>query len=169
MRREDKETGARLRRCIEEAFADVPYPGDDRIASNPRCCSECWETDEFFKGRHWRDLARPGVRLPFLWAGLALLTPEAFHFFLPGYLLSGMNTGERYGDSADAALLALTPDDLPSLRGYREERYALFSPAQEACIAEYATWYGESDPEYNAYAETAAYWWARVAARTGGE
>jgi len=38
---------------IESAFADVPYPGDDRIADHNNC-AECDDVREHFRGATWR-------------------------------------------------------------------------------------------------------------------
>jgi hypothetical protein len=74
-----------LRQTIEQAFADVPYPGDDRIATCSRPeCDEC-------AGIRWGlkaltpDLISPYV-LEYHHSALALLLPEAFHYFVPMYM-----------------------------------------------------------------------------------
>jgi hypothetical protein len=45
-----------LKQQIADAFADVPYPGDDHIVDDPFD----WEAAELlacFKGRHWKELS----------------------------------------------------------------------------------------------------------------
>ena len=42
-----------VQESIESAFADVPYPGDDRIAEHQNC-PECDDVREHFRGATWR-------------------------------------------------------------------------------------------------------------------
>jgi hypothetical protein len=80
---------------LERAFAEVPYPGDDKIAKHD--CEECEEIRALFAGKHWRDyLYRPFELLGYFppreptirmdRGCLPLLTTEAIHFFLPLFL-----------------------------------------------------------------------------------
>ena len=80
------ETRAHIRLRIEEAFADVPYPGDGRIA--PHDCGECRSIREALQGTHWRDWADKPVTEIRRNAELALLQPEALRFFLPAFLIA---------------------------------------------------------------------------------
>ena len=78
-------TAETLKQTIAQAFADVPYPGDNRIAkcSKPQC-DEC-------AGIRWglRGLNH-GLILPYVVeyhaTALPLLFPEAFHYFIPAYM-----------------------------------------------------------------------------------
>lgn len=148
---------AELRRCIEEAFAGIPYPGDDHIAEHPDHCPECRFTDDFFAGRHWHDLA-VADRLPTGYGGLSFLTPRAWRFFLPAYLLMGLGDGEWAGDAADTAMFHLAPPQDPGLQDYFRERAEGFSAAQRACLAAVTAWFYEQDPDRLPYLEAAAYW-----------
>src|ERR1035441_5091698 len=78
-------TAETLKQTIAQAFADVPYPGDDRIAKCSRTeCDEC-------AGIRWglRGLT-PSLISPYVLeyhhSALALLFPEAFHYFVPMYM-----------------------------------------------------------------------------------
>jgi hypothetical protein len=72
---------------IEDAFKEVPYPGDSHIVGHE--CTECWETQQRFRRKHWNELS---VDKLFGHSGaLALLTPEAFQFYLPAYLIACAN------------------------------------------------------------------------------
>ncbi len=73
------------RELIENAFADVPYPGDDNIADHQDCL-ECDDVRAFFRGKSWRQLKFP--ELQDFHGALPLLTVEAFHYFLPGFMLA---------------------------------------------------------------------------------
>ncbi len=91
-----------LLRDIEQAFADVLYPGDDNITEVhfAKCgaeCIECADVREAFRGKKWRDyLEHPydlmgyfAPRKPVSKIGrdfLPLLQVEALHYYLPLFL-----------------------------------------------------------------------------------
>jgi len=146
-----------LKRCIENAFADTVYPGDRNIATNPDHCDECSETNEFFRGRHWQELSGVDQKLQTGWGGLSFLSPPAWRYFMPAYLLVGLGGGEYAEDAAESVLYALSPkkDDLAE---YFQERASGFTPAQQKCLAAYAAAFSEMEPEDETYQAAAAYW-----------
>lgn len=77
---------------IESAFIGVPYPGDDNIADHLNC-PECDAVRRYFKGKHWRDLSFPDLHA--FHEALPLLTPEALHYFLPGYMRASINNWDQ--------------------------------------------------------------------------
>src|SRR5690242_3388954 len=82
-----------LKDTIEKAFAAVAYPGDNNITRCPYNCAECRRIGEYFKGRDWtghkiEDLRKNNV-------ALSLFTPEAFHYFLPLFMLASMDSYEK--------------------------------------------------------------------------
>ena len=151
-----------LKQCLEKAFEDAIYPGDNNIAEHPEHCDECRGTDEFFRGKHWRDLVECGQRLQFGWGGLAFLSPEAWRFYLPTYLVVGLGESEYAEDASWWALSALSPPQTADLADYFRERATGFSFAQEECIAAYATAFSEMEPEDADTETTALYWTERV-------
>jgi hypothetical protein len=82
-----------LKKTIEEAFASVPYPGDNNITRCPYNCSECRRIAEFFKGKPNSGYAAEELRQYHV--ALSLFTPEALHFFLPGFMLASMDSYEK--------------------------------------------------------------------------
>lgn len=82
-----------LKKLIVDAFANVPYPGDDNITKCPYNCSECRRVAIFFKGKPGAGYTAEELR-PYHVA-LSLFTPEAFHFFLPGFMLASVDSYER--------------------------------------------------------------------------
>ena len=74
-----------LKQTITQAFADVPCPGNDRIAkcSRPEC-DECAGIRWGLQGRT-PSLIPPYV-LEYHSGALPLLFPEAFHYFVPMYM-----------------------------------------------------------------------------------
>lgn len=74
------------------AFANEPFQG---IAA-AHDCLECDELRHFLEGKSWRDLDEEA-----LWeVELPLLTPEAYHAFLPAWLWHGLH----YPESAHAGM-----------------------------------------------------------------
>jgi len=79
-------------REITEAFADIPYPGDDRMIANPehaRECPECSAVASVFRGRNWRELTPEFVSSQ--GSDIGFLSPDAFRYFLPAYLVAGID------------------------------------------------------------------------------
>lgn len=132
------------RELIEEPFSDVPYPGDDNITNHPGCL-ECEEIREYFRGKSWRDLESLDL---YPYQALSLFTPEAFHYFLPGYMLATLN--------ANGPALDMVAYGVISLGGYRGQadasiekhaisRLCLFTKEQREVIAEYLRFIKNSD------------------------
>jgi hypothetical protein len=82
-----------LKQTIEKAFRDVPYPGDDNITRCPYNCAECRRVATFFKGKEWTG--HDAVELRAYHVALSLFTPEAFHYFLPAFMLVSLDHYEK--------------------------------------------------------------------------
>jgi hypothetical protein len=96
------EKGA-LQAAIRAAFEDVPYPGDDNIG-DPNGRDDAESVSRGFCGTDWRMLKSERE----LWSlGLIFMTDEAAHYYLPAYLLVGMENPVR--DAMTGALLILDP------------------------------------------------------------
>ena len=122
-----------LKQRIEEAFANVPYPGDEHITHCPYRCSECTRVAAFFKGRTMTDLTLEELRVQHV--ALSLFTPEAFHYFLPAFMRVSMDRYEK-GD--------LIPDGIrfhfeynAEIQGHFVVRMSKFTPAQRKTIIDY--------------------------------
>ncbi len=92
-----------LKDTIRRTFADTPYPGDHALVR-----SRGQEPDAvvaLFRGKNdWRALTadyvdRAGAASP---SALSFLSPAAFRFYLPAYLLADIDGGLTF-----TALLAL--------------------------------------------------------------
>jgi hypothetical protein len=134
-----------LKREIEQAFAEVPYPGDDRIVE--ACIidgqdlndPDRQELADDLRGKHWRHvdletLLRHDSSLPYL-------TTAGLHFFLPAYLLGALEIGSR--DDAAGNLLYLLVIELdcrepapgtPDLRAQWLSRYGKLSVNQREAV-----------------------------------
>lgn len=108
MEREEKL--AELRKVIEEAFEDIPYPGDHNI-TNEDHCDECQEVAEALRGRNWREINGEFIdKYPGLSQGFALCRPAALRYFLPGLMIfSATDHDTSEWDLVDSAPFWLTP------------------------------------------------------------
>lgn len=92
-----KEQGIQdLRQEIALAFATTARPGQDDLVSH--ACRECDQIVSMFRDRRWTEIPASQVREHSL--ALPLLTPAAHRYFLPAYLLCGLEDvaeGERRG------------------------------------------------------------------------
>ena len=155
-----------LKQCVKEAFADVVYPGEDNITISACTCSECSDTREFFGGKHWQKLVETDQNLMFLWGGLAIMSPEAWRFYLPAYLISGLGEGcesyveqNRAEEARQCALWSLSPpQEGHSWQAGFMVRASCLSFAQQVCIAAYARAMSTLEPEEENYAAAAAFW-----------
>jgi hypothetical protein len=104
------------RESIESAFAEVPYPGDDNIADHQNCL-ECEELRTY------------------LHEALPLLTPEAFRFFLPGYMLAALTNWDESGMIPYSIVqIGGYHDDAWNVRDEARENRKIFSPRQREAI-----------------------------------
>ncbi len=155
-----------LRQEIATVFADVPYPGDDRIVdgNNPYDL-EAAALAAAFKGKHWKQLTPQELR----YHGLAFLSPEALHFYLPAYLIGSLyDYGETtYTDILPSTVLSLTLADggtaLDKMLRQRDlKRVAVFTPAQKRAIRSFLEYVRDELPELGDDPQKAlALYWSR--------
>jgi hypothetical protein len=122
-----------LKQTIEEAFADVEYPGDQNITRCPYNCAECRRVAEFFKGRTWTGQNDEELRPQHV--ALTLFTPEAFHYFLPAFMLVSIGGYEK-GDVIPDAIRFHFEYTL-EMKGHFVVRLSKFSRAQRKAIIDY--------------------------------
>ncbi len=135
------------RELIESTFADAPYPGDDRITDHEDCL-ECAEIAEYFRGTSWRvhSLAK-------LWehhAALSLFTPDAFHYFLPAFMLATLEQ-PREADLIPHSIAFHFTRGLSDEEQFTQ-RFSRFSTAQRQAVAAFL----------REYAATGEFWASEV-------
>jgi hypothetical protein len=80
-----------LNAIIDEAFADVGYPGDERLTvyrSEGRDADETWK---LLRGKDWREM--PVQEFITGDTPIPDLTPQALHYYLPALLKASLLTG----------------------------------------------------------------------------
>lgn len=102
-----------IAREIEEAFADVPYPGDDRLLAYPNYYESAYIL-EFFPGKHWRELV---CKIPPEHdVSVVLFSAEAFRFYIPAYVITTLLDPPEYGIFEEYTTGALDPSQSKSRR-----------------------------------------------------
>ncbi len=158
---------------IRAAFADVAYPGDDRLTDSFGDEADALLRD--FRGRDdWTELDADFLnQAPEGWgSALAFLSGEALRFYLPAYLIADLDGTLLIGDPTTRLCAFVTPmmegKRLARFYGggtlgeHARREFALFEPGQVAVIVDYLWWkLGEGyDPTVEQALEN--YWLPRV-------
>ncbi|MDB6112373.1 MAG: hypothetical protein JWR69_4123 [Pedosphaera sp.] len=122
-----------LKELIQEAFAGVPYPGDDNITRCPYNCSECRRIADYFKGKEWAQQGTEELRKHHV--ALSLFTPEAFHYFLPAFMLASIDSYEKGDVIPDAIRFHF--EYAQEIQGHFTMRMSKLSGAQRKAIIDY--------------------------------
>ncbi|HEX2570552.1 MAG TPA: DUF6714 family protein [Polyangia bacterium] len=155
-----------LQRQIEEAFADVPYPGDDHIIDDPND----WEAAELlacFKGKHWKELGYEDL----FQNSLSFVGIDAYAFYLPAYLLGAL---DDYKDLI-SVVFGLCPtwseEDAEHLQ-WQLRRYDRLNNRQRAAVRSFLEYMREEMSQYfgmfTRFEDALARYWSREAASDGG-
>jgi hypothetical protein len=142
---DDNQIRMQLTEQIERAFADVLYPGDDRIVANPSDLESSMLRDRF-KGKHWSTLSLKTLMDER--SGLPLLTPEAFRFFLPAYLHVSVVRPNEVDVIPENVVSRLTP---PAQEGESAEWFRAvvsgFTPGQKQVIRAFMRYWFDQIPQ----------------------
>jgi hypothetical protein len=121
-------------KTIERAFATVHRPSDENL-----CASVGYEElkdTEPFRGRDWRDLD-PAVLLRHQYA-LFWFTPEAFHYYLPAFLIAGIQRPRAL--YVITLLQILRPTKGAAAAAFARERWTLLTNSQIQALEEWLSW-----------------------------
>ena len=113
-------------RLIEDAWRDVPYPGDGKIFTPESYDDE--DIVNYFGGTTWRGHNPADLRAHS--SAFTFFTPEAFHYWLPAFMIAAIQ------DPAEADVIV---DYIPWYLTDRDvsKRWPLFSPAQRQALGGY--------------------------------
>lgn len=80
-----------LEHWIRNAFRNCEYPGDDHIVyADPNDFEAC-DVAASLKGKHWESLLKAEDLLLYHNCSLGFLTPKAFLFYLPAFLIDSLS------------------------------------------------------------------------------
>ena len=122
-----------IKETIEKAFADVAYPGDHNITRCPYNCSECRRVADYFKGKTWQGHQVEELRPQHV--ALALFTPEAFHYFLPAFMLVSIGGYEKGDVITDGIRFHF--EYTQEIKGHYAVRMSKFTQPQRKAIIDY--------------------------------
>ncbi len=116
-------TAEALKGQIAEAFAEIPYPGDDRIALHQ--CDECERIRHDLCGQAPSTLSEEILDR----IALPLLSPEAFRYFISAYMCY---TAEHY----ESSIAFFTRQSLGEAGAdeFYLERFRLFTERQREVV-----------------------------------
>jgi hypothetical protein len=132
----DSERALKIKEQVKSAFAEVPYPGDSNIVQGSSL--EAKEIESFLKGKHWEDITLESLRHnppmdPS--ACLSFMTREAFHYYLPAFLIITIDWKHEADVIPEFTVRALCIPEIPeSEREWHESRVANFTAAQRKAI-----------------------------------
>jgi len=132
-----------LKQKVISAFADVPYP-KGKIA--PHECEECCDVSKTFANKNWKTI-KPTI-LEENPCVMPLFSSEAFHFFLPAYLVYSLeHFSEKYDTVCEFTIYAVTPDkkSIKNNSDYWREKFKDFTLEQMDCIYEFLDFVREDE------------------------
>jgi hypothetical protein len=124
-----------LKQKVKIVFADVPYP---KGIIAPHECDECQEVRRTFKNKNWKTIEPEILEENF--GIIPLFSSEAFHFFLPAYLIYSLeHFSEKYDTVCEYTIYAVTPDkkSIKNTSNYWQEKFKEFTLEQMNCIYEF--------------------------------
>jgi hypothetical protein len=168
---------------IEQTFASVLYPGDNRICigvtdeDRRLLGTEQAEIEAAFKGLHWREV--PLEVLNCHQSALSFFSPEAFRFYLPAFMLASLGVPRWPSDLLPAGVgiknaviwsldppkeMSWKPRSDPTVAWFLE-RMSGFNPEQKAAIRTFLSFAGSRD----AKVALARYWEPRKDGAVGSK
>ena len=158
-----------LKREIATAWADEKYPGDDNNAYDLSGRHlECNAVAKFFCGKHWRRITLDSLSHAYPGDGsacLSFMSPAAYQFYLPAYMLIAIDSYNEADVTADAAMFSLTPWREPESDMYAwwktkvtgftfAQREAIVAFLKYLLVAHSEEWVSHSPKEALVYWET---------------
>ena len=118
---------------------EIEQPAKDNIALHQ--CEECRGVRKDFANVNWQEVS--SELLENNYDKIPLFSPQAFNYFLPGYLLYTLNRFDyEYSEVCEFTLYAVTPDKVwkkenGEISSYWIEKLRLFTFAQMNCIYQF--------------------------------
>lgn len=139
-------TAQQVIQLIENAWNGVVHPGDEKIFKPDACNDEA--ILRHFRSTNWHG--HDPARLRAYSSAFTFFTPEAFHYWLPAFMVAAIQHPEEADVICDYIPWSVHDKLAP-------ERWRLFSPAQRQAVAAYLRFQierfeGEVDDERKALA-----------------
>lgn len=119
---------------IQKAFGGCEYPGDDHLVERRPSGGidpESMEVQNAFCGKHWRDIT---PRLLFDHRQcIVLFTPEAWRFYLPGYMICSIQHYDEVDTVPHEVFQTLTPS-FHRKREWFDVQVSGLTPAERAAV-----------------------------------
>jgi hypothetical protein len=131
-----------LKKQIIDAFSDVAFPGDDNLVPKTQYDEDVQCAENVIKGKHWRDLRASDLDQCDV---LSFVTAEAFHFYLPAFLVTAL--AYQDGRFVFRVLSSLRPPRARSLSAWFTARMKLISPNQRHAIKDFLRFVIENNPQ----------------------
>src|SRR5262245_9513809 len=128
---------AKLVAAVDAAFSDLVAPPTGGISEVPENDEG---TTEYFTGKSWRGHTAEALNRHSF--ALLAFTPEAFHYYLPAFLIASLKAPDDA--PLDSVISAISPPKDNPKRPSFWRRWSLFSPAQRRVVVECLKyWSGE--------------------------
>jgi hypothetical protein len=134
-----------LKEQIEQAFADVPYPGDDHIIDDPHDW-ECIDLLACFKGKHWKELSHEDL----FQNSLSFVGIDAFAFYLPAYLFASLASYKHLISHVVYGLCLLDDSELIE---WQVRRFDRLSRIQKQAVRSFLEYMRDENAQYFGEAE----------------
>ena len=154
------EATAQLKSQIETAFACVPYPGDHNLTAQ----GDDEGVSEYFRRTSWRGHAIPMLR--YHSNALSYFTTEAYHYYLPAFLLAELEDPDEADTIAESIVFHFSPSVVGSV--WLEGRIALFSKSQLTAIEAFFEYYLHEYGEDGSVKEAKEYLFSLLASHRSG-
>ena len=125
-----------LKEQVKAAFAEVPYPGDGNIVQGSSL--EAKEIESFFRGKRWEEITLENLNSnppmdPS--AGPSFMTEQAFHYYLPAYLMITIDSKPEADVIPEFTVHRLSiPEIAEAERSWYQSRVVRFTRAQRRAV-----------------------------------
>jgi hypothetical protein len=138
-----------LRQRILAAFPKNDPPLPENITSHP--CEECYGIRDDFRGVRW--WAADDELIDENFDDLPLFTPEAYHYYLPAFLLRALDTFDPDNLVVQFCVYNLSPTKTPVDDPWYRARLNQFTSEQISVIAKFLVYIQEDEKFYDYYAD----------------
>ena len=114
-------------------------------------CDECDGVKDDFSGVEW--WSADGALIDKNYEELPLFTLEAFHYYLPAFLLRAVDAFDPDNEVLEFSIYSLTPTKTPTDDRRYRARLALFTPEQISAVAGFLEEIQNDERFYDYYAD----------------